>query len=78
MLVLSRKAGEVCVIGGDISITVLRVVGNHVRLGISAPKEVRVFRQEILDRVVADEVKVGTEPAGRPANPDSHGADASA
>jgi carbon storage regulator len=50
MLVLSRKAGEACIIGDNISITVLRVSGNQVRLGISAPAEVRVFREEIVDR----------------------------
>lgn len=50
MLVLSRKTGEACIIGDNISITVLRVVGNQVRLGINAPTEVRVFREEIVDR----------------------------
>ena len=50
MLVLSRKAGEACIIGDNISITVLRVSGNQVRLGISAPDDVRVYREEILDR----------------------------
>ena len=58
MLVLSRKVGEVCVIGGNISVKVLRVVGNQVRLGISAPTEVRVYREEIRDHVPAKEGKV--------------------
>jgi carbon storage regulator len=57
MLVLSRKVGEVCVIGDNISVKVLRIVGNQVRLGISAPHEVRVFRKEISDRVPAKEGK---------------------
>lgn len=50
MLVLSRKVGEVCVIGDNISITVLRVTGNQVRLGISAPKEIPVYRKEAQNR----------------------------
>lgn len=50
MLVLSRKPGEACIIGDNISITVLRVSGNQVRLGITAPTDVRVYREEILDR----------------------------
>lgn len=57
MLVLSRKAGEVCIIGGGISITVLRVVGNQVRLGISAPADVRVYRQEVHERILTEGAK---------------------
>jgi carbon storage regulator len=54
MLVLSRKVGEVCIIGDDIAVTVLRVVGNQVRLGITAPKDVRVFRKEVLNRILEE------------------------
>lgn len=49
MLVLSRKVGEVITIGSDIKITVLGIDRGLVRLGIDAPKEVSVHRQEILD-----------------------------
>ena len=45
MLVLTRKNGEKIVIGGDIEITVVEIRGNHVRLGIEAPKEVSVLRE---------------------------------
>lgn len=54
MLVLSRKVGEVCVIGENISVTVLRVTGNQVRLGISAPTEIPVHRQEARNRLRAE------------------------
>jgi carbon storage regulator len=50
MLVLSRKAGERIVIGGNICITVVGINGNRVRLGIEAPREVPVNRQEIEQR----------------------------
>ena len=50
MLVLSRKVGEEIIIGDDIHLTVVAVQGEKVRLGISAPKEVRVDRQEIHER----------------------------
>jgi carbon storage regulator len=47
MLILSRRPGESLTIGDDIVITVVAVSGNQIRLGISAPREVRVLRQEI-------------------------------
>jgi carbon storage regulator len=48
MLVLSRKKNEALSIGGDILIEVLDIEGDRVRLGIRAPKEVRIFRKELL------------------------------
>ena len=51
MLVLSRKLGEVIAIGDKIRITVVEVKGNHVRLGIEAPRDLRIYRQEIYDMV---------------------------
>lgn len=47
MLVLSRKPNEKILIGKDITLTVVRLVGNKVRLGIEAPAEVRVLRAEL-------------------------------
>ena len=52
MLVLSRKAGEVLFIGKDISVEVLSVEGDRVRIGITAPKETRIFRKELMDETV--------------------------
>lgn len=51
MLVLSRRLGETLIIGDDVKITVLGISGNQVRLGISAPKEVPVHREEIYLRI---------------------------
>jgi carbon storage regulator len=50
MLILTRHAGETIVIGEDITITVLGLNGNQVRIGIDAPREVRVMREELLQR----------------------------
>jgi len=64
VLILTRKVGETLVIGGDIEVTVLGQKGNQVRLGVEAPREVSVHRQEIQDRVVAetDGIEQGSEP----------------
>jgi len=54
VLILSRKVGETLVIGGDIEITVLGSKGNQVRLGINAPKEISVHREEVQTKVTAE------------------------
>ena len=51
MLILTRKVGESVLIGNDISIAVLSVRGNQVKLGVEAPKEVSVHREEIYQRI---------------------------
>jgi len=55
VLILSRKVGETLVIGGNIEITVLGSKGNQVRLGINAPKEVSVHREEVQVKVSSEE-----------------------
>lgn len=51
MLILTRKVGETVVIGDEVTVTVLGVKGNQVRLGVNAPREVAVHREEIFDRI---------------------------
>lgn len=51
MLILSRRIGETLVIGDEITVTVLGVKGNQVRLGVNAPKNVAVHRDEIYQRI---------------------------
>ncbi len=51
MLILTRRVGETVMIGDDVTITVLGVKGNQVRLGVNAPKEVAVHREEIYERI---------------------------
>ena len=51
MLILTRKIGETLMIGEDVTVTVMDVKGNQVRIGIKAPREVAVHREEVYDRV---------------------------
>jgi len=51
MLILTRRVGETLIIGDDVVITVLGVKGNQVRIGINAPKDVSIHREEIYNRI---------------------------
>ena len=62
MLILTRRVGETVMIGEDITVTVLGVKGNQVRIGVNAPRNVAVHREEIFERIKREEA--GDAPEG--------------
>jgi carbon storage regulator len=61
MLILTRRVGETVVIGNDVTVTILGVKGNQVRVGINAPKTVAVHREEIYERIKREQDSAGGE-----------------
>jgi carbon storage regulator len=59
MLILTRRVGETVMIGNDVTVTVLGVKGNQVRIGINAPKTVAVHREEIYKRIKREQEGTG-------------------
>jgi len=62
MLILTRRVGETVMIGNEVTFTVLGVKGNQVRIGVNAPKDVAVHREEIYERIKREEDHEGRMP----------------
>jgi carbon storage regulator len=69
MLILTRRVGETVMIGDDVTITVLGVKGNQVRVGINAPKNVAVHREEIYERIKREQQPDRGEAPDAPGTP---------
>jgi carbon storage regulator len=63
MLILTRRVNDTVMIGSDVTVTVLGVKGNQVRIGINAPKNVAVHREEVFERIKREQQD---EPHGKP------------
>ena len=66
MLILTRRVGETVMIGNEVTVTVLGVKGNQVRIGVNAPKDVAVHREEIYERIKREEDGEGRSPGAVP------------
>ncbi len=66
MLILTRRVGETLMIGDSVTVTVLGVKGNQVRIGITAPKDVAVHREEIFQRIQKDDGVAADSAPGLP------------
>ena len=77
MLILTRRVGETVMIGDNVTVTVLGVKGNQVRVGVNAPRDVAVHREEIFERIKREEQDGGTaaRSAVRPGNGNGHAAE---
>lgn len=62
MLILTRRVGETLMVGDDVTVTILEVKGNQVRIGVNAPKDIAVHREEIYDRIQQEQQKDSPEP----------------
>jgi len=79
MLILTRRVGETVMIGNDVTVTILGVKGNQVRVGVNAPRDVAVHREEIFERIKREEQDGSDSTSARPgparSNGNGHAAD---
>ena len=61
MLILTRRVGATLMVGDDVTVTVLGVKGNQVRIGVNAPKDVSVHREEIYQRIQREKAEEGNQ-----------------
>jgi len=66
MLILTRRVGETLMIGDEVTVTVLGVKGNQVRIGVNAPREVAVHREEIYERIKREQQAGHLDPSPDP------------
>jgi carbon storage regulator len=73
MLILTRRVGQSIKIGDDVELTVVQISGDQVRLGINAPRTVRVYRAEVLEQIVSENLRaadIGDVEAALPTPPE--------
>lgn len=70
MLILTRRVGETLMIGDEVTVTVLGVKGNQVRIGVNAPRDVAVHREEIYERIKREQSPQTADFASAPAMED--------